>query len=258
MIESSASLEVRMIVASSRCSSSSSLRSSSPLIPITAFIGVRISWLIAARNVLLAALAASAASRASWALAYSRALSSAIMASWANRCEPLDLGLRERPLIGGVASDSERAERRVARLQRNAYHRADPAAGEARYALVPAVVVAHHGGLERLHHATGQTFALGDGEVTLVGEHAHRGPGLEQLAGLAQHVDVSVVGRRAARSRARAPRAGDRRCRADASRPARSRAGPRARRFAVPAPRCDPPPAAPAPPGYPAAVRSCR
>ena len=69
MIVSRASLEVRMICASSRCSGSSWLRSSSPLMPMTAFIGVRISWLIAARNVLLAALAASAAPRASWALA---------------------------------------------------------------------------------------------------------------------------------------------------------------------------------------------
>ena len=35
--------------------------------PITAFIGVRISWLIVARNELLASLAASAAARASCA-----------------------------------------------------------------------------------------------------------------------------------------------------------------------------------------------
>ena len=35
--------------------------------PMTAFIGVRISWLIVARKALLASLAASAAARASWA-----------------------------------------------------------------------------------------------------------------------------------------------------------------------------------------------
>ena len=90
-------------------------RSSRPLIPITAFIGVRISWLIAARNVLLAALAASAA--------VARLLGARVQPRIVERdhgqlgepLEPLDVGLRERPLIGGVASDSERAERRVAR-----------------------------------------------------------------------------------------------------------------------------------------------
>ena len=45
--------------------------------PITAFIGVRISWLIVARNELLASLAASACARASCASAKSRALRSA-------------------------------------------------------------------------------------------------------------------------------------------------------------------------------------
>ena len=44
-----------------------SVSSSRPLMPITPFIGVRISWLIVARNELLAALAASAAARASCA-----------------------------------------------------------------------------------------------------------------------------------------------------------------------------------------------
>ena len=34
--------------------------------PITAFIGVRISWLIVARNALFACVAASASSRACW------------------------------------------------------------------------------------------------------------------------------------------------------------------------------------------------
>ena len=43
---------------------SSGVSSSRPLMPITAFIGVRISWLIVARNALFASLAASAAARA--------------------------------------------------------------------------------------------------------------------------------------------------------------------------------------------------
>ncbi len=45
--------------------------------PMTAFIGVRISWLIVARNELLASLAASACARASCASAKRRALRSA-------------------------------------------------------------------------------------------------------------------------------------------------------------------------------------
>ena len=40
------------------------MSSNSPLIPITAFIGVRISWLMLARKIDFACVAASAASRA--------------------------------------------------------------------------------------------------------------------------------------------------------------------------------------------------
>ena len=67
MIVSSASPLSRMVLAKSRCSSFSGVSSSSPLMPMTAFIGVRISWLIVARKALLASLAASAAARASCA-----------------------------------------------------------------------------------------------------------------------------------------------------------------------------------------------
>jgi hypothetical protein len=44
----------------SRCSGVSGVSRSRPVIPITPFIGVRISWLIVARNALLARVAASA------------------------------------------------------------------------------------------------------------------------------------------------------------------------------------------------------
>ena len=69
MIVSSASPLSRMVLAKSRCSSFSGVSSSRPLMPMTAFIGVRISWLIVARKALLASLAASAAARASCGLA---------------------------------------------------------------------------------------------------------------------------------------------------------------------------------------------
>ncbi len=69
MTVSRASPEVAIVSAYSRCSVSSGVSSSSPLMPMIAFIGVRISWLIAARNVLLAWLASSAAWRASRASA---------------------------------------------------------------------------------------------------------------------------------------------------------------------------------------------
>ena len=65
MIVSSESPESRMVVAKSRWSSVSGVSSSRPLMPMTAFIGVRISWLIVARKALLASLAASACARAS-------------------------------------------------------------------------------------------------------------------------------------------------------------------------------------------------
>ena len=64
MIVSNASPEVRIVSAKSRCSSLSGVSMSSPLMPITALSGVRISWLMAARNELLASFACSAAVRA--------------------------------------------------------------------------------------------------------------------------------------------------------------------------------------------------
>ncbi len=54
----------RMISVNSRCWVSSGVSSRSEVMPMTPFIGVRISWLIMARNWLLAALACSAARRA--------------------------------------------------------------------------------------------------------------------------------------------------------------------------------------------------
>ncbi len=60
MSDSSASPLVRTILAYSRCSGERSVSSSRPVMPITPFMGVRISWLMLARNSLLAALAASA------------------------------------------------------------------------------------------------------------------------------------------------------------------------------------------------------
>ena len=49
--------------------------------PITAFIGVLISWLIVARNALFACVAASASSRARWSSVTYRALSIAVAAN---------------------------------------------------------------------------------------------------------------------------------------------------------------------------------
>ena len=63
-IESSASAEVVISRASSRWSGSRSVAASISAIDITPFIGVRISWLMFARNSLFARAASSASSRA--------------------------------------------------------------------------------------------------------------------------------------------------------------------------------------------------
>ena len=61
MITRRASLLRRIVSAYSRCSAvNGGVLSSKLAIPITAFIGVRISWLMLARNALFAAFAASA------------------------------------------------------------------------------------------------------------------------------------------------------------------------------------------------------
>ena len=64
MIDNNDSADTRTRPRCSRCSPLSSVSSSSSVMPSTPFIGVRISWLMVARNVLLALLAASAASLA--------------------------------------------------------------------------------------------------------------------------------------------------------------------------------------------------
>ncbi len=66
MIVSSASPDVWIVSVKSRWSVSREVSSRSPLMPITAFIGVRISWLMAARNALLAWFAPSASRRAAF------------------------------------------------------------------------------------------------------------------------------------------------------------------------------------------------
>jgi hypothetical protein len=53
-----------MLVASDRCSVESGVSSSSSVIPIAPFMGVRISWLMLARNWLLRRVASSAAANA--------------------------------------------------------------------------------------------------------------------------------------------------------------------------------------------------
>ena len=64
MIVSSDSPLVRMVSTKSRWSGASSACINNPVIAITPFIGVRISWLIVARNSALPCAASSAAIRA--------------------------------------------------------------------------------------------------------------------------------------------------------------------------------------------------
>jgi hypothetical protein len=65
MVKSDSALE-RTVLANSRCSGVRSVSSSMPVIPITPFIGVRISWLMLARNSDFS-LADSRASSRAWA-----------------------------------------------------------------------------------------------------------------------------------------------------------------------------------------------
>ena len=65
MTSSSTSPEEEIVSAYSRCSSLSSVSSSRSVMPITPFIGVRISWLTLATNIDFMRDASSASSRAS-------------------------------------------------------------------------------------------------------------------------------------------------------------------------------------------------
>jgi hypothetical protein len=64
MMVSSAWADERTMPTNSRCSGVRSVASTSSVMPMMPFMGVRISWLMLARNSLFARLAASAASRA--------------------------------------------------------------------------------------------------------------------------------------------------------------------------------------------------
>jgi len=64
IMRSNACAESRIVATSGSWSSPSPCRSSISIMPSTPFIGVRISWLIVARNVDFASLAASASARA--------------------------------------------------------------------------------------------------------------------------------------------------------------------------------------------------
>ena len=85
---------------SSRCSLVKSVASTSSVIPMMPFIGVRISWLMFARNSLFALLAASAASFAAW-----RVFSARILSVTSRMIPRNPLGLPSKSLIN-VTEDS--------------------------------------------------------------------------------------------------------------------------------------------------------
>ncbi len=64
MMHCSASPETRIVSTYSRCSGASGVFANNPVMPITPFMGVRISWLIVAKNSDLSRTASNAASRA--------------------------------------------------------------------------------------------------------------------------------------------------------------------------------------------------
>ena len=123
MIVSSASPDVRIVSAKSRCSESSSVSRSRPLIPMTAFIGVRISWLMAARNALLAWLALSAAACASWAVREQPGVLDRDRRLAGQPDEEVEVGLAERLAI--VPPDSGDADHPVAGDQRRDHQSVD-------------------------------------------------------------------------------------------------------------------------------------
>jgi hypothetical protein len=86
MMRNSACAESRIVATSGSWSSPSPCRSNTSIMPSTPFIGVRISWLIVARNVDLASFAASAASVRSRSWLISRAFSIANTDWLANVC----------------------------------------------------------------------------------------------------------------------------------------------------------------------------
>ena len=91
--------------------------------PITALSGVRISWLMAARNELLASFACSAAWRASWASSNRRAFSTATPMLAATVASSRGIGVGE-PVLLGRALDADRPDGPVARQDRHAQERA--------------------------------------------------------------------------------------------------------------------------------------
>ena len=92
------SADVRTVPRLSRWSAVSSLSSTRSVMPMMPFIGVRISWLMLARNSLLARLASIARSRAATSSSLT-SLSSAVRASTA-RFEVLLLQLQLRDRAG--------------------------------------------------------------------------------------------------------------------------------------------------------------
>ena len=94
--------------------------------PITAFIGVRISWLIVARNELLASLAASAAARACLVSLNSRTFWIAITAWSANVCRRLiSAGANGRT---SLRNRRDHAQGLALAQQRHVEHRAESVA----------------------------------------------------------------------------------------------------------------------------------
>ena len=179
--------------------------------PMTAFIGVRISWLMVARKTLFDALAASATRRASSASAKSRALSSAMDASWARRCEQIDVGLRERAAVRRCSRHAERSDDVGPGAQRCGHERRDHSLRECRVAPFPGVVVVDGERLAGLPDAAGDavTGAHAAPEVQL--EQPGRDTVRDHVLARAREVDEAVGSVEQSSRRARSAHAAARR-----------------------------------------------
>ena len=110
--------------------------SSRPLMPITAFIGVRISWLMVARNELFASLAASAAARACLRLVEQAHVLDRDHRLVGERLQQRDLR-RRRTAPSLRAADDEDAERLALAQQRHVEHRAESRSASCQLADAP-------------------------------------------------------------------------------------------------------------------------
>ena len=160
--------------------------------PMTAFIGVRISWLMVARKMLFDAFASSAAVACLLRLCVEPGIVERDRGELPEALQELDLFGCERAAVGRVACDAERADGLGSRAKRHGCEPADDARVDGRIPGGPGVVVVHDERGGGRPYLAGRADAAAEASTPVGREEADGDVRLDLVCVGCLEIDVSV------------------------------------------------------------------